>query len=231
QCDRADQGKAAKEARRERPGGRPDEAVRTFVGPKGGEQRGRLPVSRPRQPQPGQGKQAVDDEELDCQDDAEQRQRQRQRKLVGRGKFGDGGEQEWNGDRPKEPSRPGKHGGRFQIVGDADVLRHVQIRSRPPNSIIKLTGAKSVCTGAESVGTATKSLGTGAKSVGTGAGSVSTACESLGTVPVSLVPPIVPAPTAASRAAGWLNQRWDGMRTGHADDLFDRIQRVFNQRE
>jgi hypothetical protein len=29
-------------------------------------------------------------------------------------------------------------------------------------------------------------------------------------------------------AAGWLNQRWDDMRTGYAYDLFDRIQRVFN---
>jgi hypothetical protein len=32
-------------------------------------------------------------------------------------------------------------------------------------------------------------------------------------------------------AAGWLNQGWDGMRTGYAYDLFDGIQRVFNQRE
>src|SRR5215469_13721681 len=95
-------GKAAKEARRERPGGRPDEAVRTLVGPEGGEQRGRLSVTRPRQPQSGQREQAVDDEELDCQYDAEQRQRQRQRPLVGRDKLGDRGEQEWNGDRPKE---------------------------------------------------------------------------------------------------------------------------------
>src|SRR5262249_46319041 len=61
----------------------------------------------------------------DCQDDAEQRQLQwqRQRPLVGRGKLGDGGKQEWNRDRAKEPSRPGKHGRRFPILGDADVLR------------------------------------------------------------------------------------------------------------
>src|SRR5262249_15031693 len=46
----------------------------------------------------------------------------------------------------------------------------------------------------------------------------------LGTVPVSVLPPIVPAPTAQSRAAGWLNQRWDGVRNavppisgGHID--------------
>ena len=71
-----------------------------------------------------------------------------------------------------------------------------------PNSVIELTGAKSVCTGAELV------------------------C----TIPVSVLPPIVPAPTAESRAAGWLNQRWDGMRTGYRNDLFDRIQRVSNQR-
>jgi hypothetical protein len=32
-------------------------------------------------------------------------------------------------------------------------------------------------------------------------------------------------------AAGWLNQGWDGMRTGYAYDFFDGIQRVFNQRE
>src|SRR5262249_27460057 len=51
-----------------------------------------------------------------------------------------------------------------------------------------------------------------------------------GTVSVSILPPIVPARTAESRAAGWLNQRWDGMRTGYAHDLFDRIQRVSNQR-
>jgi hypothetical protein len=78
-----------------------------------------------------------------------------------------------------------------------------------PNSVIELTGAKSVCTGAESVGTG---------------------LNSLGTAPLSVVPPIVPAPTAESRAAGWLNQRWDGMRTGYRNDLFDRIQRVSNQR-
>jgi hypothetical protein len=53
----------------------------------------------------------------------------------------------------------------------------------------------------------------------------------LGTAPVSVLPPIVPAPTAESRAAGWLNHRWGSMRTGYAYDLFDRIQRVFNQRE
>jgi hypothetical protein len=87
--------------------------------------------------------------------------------------------------------------------------RRLDMRNRP-NSVIKLAGAKSVCTGAESVGTEFKSLGT---------------------VPVRVLPPIVPAPTAQSRAAGWLNQRWKGRRTGYAPDLFDRIQRVFNQRE
>ena len=81
---------------------------------------------------------------------------------------------------------------------------------------MKLTGAKSVCTGADSVCTATKSLGTGAKSVGTGAESVCTEFKSLGTVAVGVLPPIVPVPTAESRAAGWLNQRWDGMRIGSA---------------
>jgi hypothetical protein len=65
----------------------------------------------------------------------------------------------------------------------------------------------------------------------TGAESVYTESKSLGTAPVSIFPPIVPAPTVESRAAGWLNQRWDGLRTGYAQDLFDRIQRVFNQRE
>jgi hypothetical protein len=100
-----------------------------------------------------------------------------------------------------------------------------------PNSLIKLTGAESVCTGAESVCTATKSLCTDAKSVCTGAESVCTEFKSLGTVPVSVLPPIVPAPTVESRAAGWLNQPWDGLRTGYAYDLIDRIQRVFNQRE
>ena len=74
-------------------------------------------------------------------------------------------------------------------------------------------------------------LCTGAKSVCTGAESVCIDLKSLGTAPVSVLPPIVPAPTAESRAAGWLNQQWDGMRTGYAHDLFDRIQRVFNQRE
>ena len=88
---------------------------------------------------------------------------------------------------------------------------------RPPNSGIKLTGAKSVCNGA--------------KSVGTGAESVCTEFKSQGTLPVSVFPPIVPAPTVESRAAGWLNQPWDGLRTGYAYDLIDRIQRVFNQRE
>ncbi len=68
---------------------------------------------------------------------------------------------------------------------------------------MKLTGAKSVCTGAESVDTEFKSLGT---------------------VPVSVLPPIVPASTAESRAAGWLNQRGDGMRTGYAHILFERMQ-------
>ena len=97
--------------------------------------------------------------------------------------------------------------------------------------VIQLTGAKSVCTGAESVCTATKSLGTGAKSVCAGTESVRTEFKSLGTVSVSVLPPIVSAPTARSRAAGWLNQRWDGMHTRYAHDLFDRIQRVFNQRE
>ena len=88
---------------------------------------------------------------------------------------------------------------------------------RAPNSVIKLTGAKSV--------------GTGAKSVCTSAESVGTDLKSLGTAPVHVFPPIVPAPTAQSRAAGGLSQGWDGMRTGYAHDLFDRIQRVFSQRE
>jgi YD repeat-containing protein len=35
---------------------------------------------------------------------------------------------------------------------------------------------------------------------------------------------------AEVRTAGWLNQQWDGMRTGYAHDRFDRIQRVFHQR-
>ena len=61
------------------------------------------------------------------------------------------------------------------------------------NSVMKLTAAKSVCTGAESVGAEFKPLGT---------------------VPVRVLPPIVPAPTAQSRAAGWLNQRWEGRRPG-----------------
>jgi len=32
-------------------------------------------------------------------------------------------------------------------------------------------------------------------------------------------------------AAGWLNKRWDGIHAGYAYDRFDRLQRVFNQRE
>jgi len=72
-----------------------------------------------------------------------------------------------------------------------------------PNSVTKLAGAKSVCT----------------------------EFKSLGTALVSVFPPIVPAPTAQSRAAGGLSQRWDGMRTGYPHDLFDKIQRVFSQRE
>lgn len=58
--------------------------------------------------------------------------------------------------------------------------------------------------------------------------SVCTEFKSLGTVPVSVLPPIVPAPTAESRAAGGLNQRWDGMHSGYAYDLFHRTERVFN---
>ncbi len=61
--------------------------------------------------------------------------------------------------------------------------------------------------------------------------SVGTDLKPLGTAPVSALPPIVPALTAESIAAGWLSQRWDGMRTGYADDLFDTIQQVLNQRE
>jgi hypothetical protein len=61
--------------------------------------------------------------------------------------------------------------------------------------------------------------------------SVCTDLKSLGRAPVSVLSPIIPAPTAESRAAGWLNQRWDGIHTGYAYDLFDRMQRVFNQRE
>ena len=58
--------------------------------------------------------------------------------------------------------------------------------------------------------------------------SVCTDLKSPGTAPVSVLPPIVAALTAESSAAGLLNQRWDGMRTGYA---LDRIQRLFNQRE
>jgi hypothetical protein len=83
------------------------------------------------------------------------------------------------------------------------------------NSVIKLTGAKSACT-------APKSVCTGAKSLSPGAKSVCTDLKPLGTAPVSVLPPIVPAPAAESRAAGWLNQRWDGIRTGYAYDRFDR---------
>jgi hypothetical protein len=79
-------------------------------------------------------------------------------------------------------------------------------------------------TGAESVHTVAKSVCTGTESICPGA-------ESLGSAPVSVLRPIVPAPAVESRAAGWLKQRWDGMRTGYTDNLFDRIQRVFNQRE
>ena len=86
-------------------------------------------------------------------------------------------------------------------------------------------------TGTKSLGTGAKSLWTGAEWLGTGAKSVCPDLKSRGTAPVSALPPIVPAPTAESIAAGWLNQRRDGMRTGYAYDLFDKIQRVFNQRE
>ena len=34
---------------------------------------------------------------------------------------------------------------------------------------------------------------------------------------------LIPAPTAESTAAGWLDQRWDGMYTGHGYAFFDRI--------
>jgi len=61
--------------------------------------------------------------------------------------------------------------------------------------------------------------------------SVGTDLKSLGTAPVRVLPHIVPAPTAESRAASRLDRRWDGIRTGYAGDLFDRIQRVFNRRE
>jgi hypothetical protein len=33
----------------------------------------------------------------------------------------------------------------------------------------------------------------------------------------------MPASVADSMAAGWLNQRWDGIHTGYAYDLFDRM--------
>ena len=72
-----------------------------------------------------------------------------------------------------------------------------------PNSVTKLAGAKSEYT----------------------------EFKSRGTAPVSIFPSIVPAPTAQSRAAGGLSQQWDGMCTGYAHDLFDKIQRVFSQRE
>jgi hypothetical protein len=78
-------------------------------------------------------------------------------------------------------------------------------------------GAKSVCR-APSIFTSTTAVYTGAKSVGTGAESVGTDLKLPGTAFVSVLPPIVPAPTAESRAAGWLNQRWNGMPTGHAND-------------
>jgi hypothetical protein len=47
--------------------------------------------------------------------------------------------------------------------------------------------------------------------------------------PASASPPIVPAPTTESRAAGLLDQRWDGMRIGYCCDPFDRVQGPFNQ--
>jgi hypothetical protein len=103
------------------------------------------------------------------------------------------------------------NGQRERGVAAANRFEVIRITSRaskptaiPPNSVIKLTGAKSVGTGAESVCTDLKSLDT---------------------VPVSVLPPIVPALRAESIAVCWLNQRWDGMRTGYAPDLFDRIQR------
>jgi hypothetical protein len=46
--------------------------------------------------------------------------------------------------------------------------------------------------------------------------SVGTDVKLLGTAPVRVLPPIVPAPTAGSMAAGRLNRRWDGMRTAYA---------------
>ena len=54
-------------------------------------------------------------------------------------------------------------------------------RFLPPNSVIELTGAKSVWTSAEPVSTATKSLRTGAKSVRTRAEPACTEFKSLGT--------------------------------------------------
>src|SRR5262249_56106879 len=131
--ERGGGGKGEEEARRDAPAGRQAEAARAFFSQGAAERRGRSPVAGPRQPQAGKGKQAVDDEKLDCKDDAEQRQGQRQRPLVGRDKLENGRKQERNGDRAKEPGRPGKHGGSFQIVDEAGVLGHVRSRSRPPN--------------------------------------------------------------------------------------------------
>ena len=49
-----------------------------------------------------------------------------------------------------------------------------------------------------------ESVRTGAKSVCTSAESICTGAESLGSAPVIVLRPIVPAPAAESRAAGWL---------------------------
>jgi hypothetical protein len=89
------------------------------------------------------------------------------------------------------------------------------------NSVIKLTCAKSVCT-------ATKPVCTDAKSICTGAELLGTELKSLSMVAVSVLPPIVPGPTAKSRSAVWLNQWCHGRRTGYAHAHFDRIQQVFN---
>jgi hypothetical protein len=78
-------------------------------------------------------------------------------------------------------------------VGDSDarvfhgpIPRLTALEVVRRNSVIKLTGEKSVGTGAESVDAATKSLCTGAKSVRIGAESVCTEFKSLATVPVSV---------------------------------------------
>ena len=96
---------------------------------------------------------------------------------------------------------------------------------------MKRTATESLCTGPESVCPAIKSLCTGLKSICTGAKSGCTDLKLLDTAPVSVLPPIVLAPTAVSIAAGWLNQQWGGMRSEYAHNLFGQDSASFNQRE